>query len=240
MDAIINAFVMGAAAWALFLLMRWPSPAWAWRAGLLFAGYLALDDLATALTQWLPAANLLPGGWNWEGKIASLGLALLVIAAFDLDRNAIGWQGVQRNTRSTWVAVVLLVGLSTSLGFVFQPGAPDAETVAFQLLMPCLVEELVYRGIAPALLLGAVLKRGVAQGIPWRAVVVTGLLFGLWHGLSVKGGLPSFDWMPAVLPLVGGFAYGWLRFHSGSLLPVVIAHAGGNLAFHLHALFPAG
>lgn len=240
MDAVINAGVMGLAAWALFLLLRWPAPAWAWRAGLLFAGYLALDDLATALTQWLPAANVLPGGWNWEGKLASLALAGLVIAAFDLDRAAIGWQGVQRNTTSTWIAVVLLIGLSTSLGFVFLPGAPDRETVAFQMLMPGLVEELVYRGIAPALLLGAAMKHGGKAGIPWRVVVATGLLFGLWHGLSVDAGVPAFDWMPAVLPLVGGFAYGWLRFHSGSLLPVVIAHAGGNLAFHLHALFPAG
>lgn len=239
MDAVINALVMGAAAWGLFLLLRWPAPAWAWRAGGVFAGYLALDDLATALTQWLPAANLLPGDWNWEGKLASLGVALLAIAVFDLDRAAIGWQGVQRNRRSTWIAVVLLVGLSTSLGFVFQPGAADAETVAFQLLMPGLVEELVYRGIAPALLLGVLLRRGGKPGIPWRAVVATGLLFGFWHGLSVDDGVPAFDWMPAVLPLVGGFAYGWLRFHSGSLLPVVIAHAGGNLAFHLHAAWPA-
>jgi membrane protease YdiL (CAAX protease family) len=238
MDALINALVMGAAAFGLFLLMRWPSPAWAWRAGLLFAAYLSFDDLATALTQWLPAANLLPGAWNWEGKLASLGLALLAIAVFDLDRAAIGWQGVQRNSRSTWIAVVLLIGLSTSLGFVFQPSAPDVETVAFQLLMPGMVEELVYRGVAPALLLGALLKRGGRPGIPWRAVVATGLLFGLWHGLSVDDGVPAFDWMPAVLPLVGGFAYGWLRFHSGSLLPVVVAHAGGNLAFHLHALVP--
>lgn len=239
MDALLNALLMGAAAWLLFLLLRWPAPAWPWRAGLLLAAYLALDDLATALTQWLPAANRLPGGWNWEGKLVALALALAAIFLLRLDRAAIGWQGVQRNARSTWIAVSLLVALSASLGFVLRPGAPDGESLAFQGLMPGLVEELAYRGIAPALLLGAAAPQAGRDGTPWRVVLATGLLFGLWHGLSVDGGQPRFDWMPAVLPLVGGLAYGWLRFHAGSLLPVMLAHAGGNLAFYLYLLLPA-
>src|SRR5690606_41155715 len=152
------------------------------------AAYLALDDLATALTQWLPAANRLPGGWNWEGKLAALALALAAIFLLRLDRAAIGWQGVQRNARSTWIAVSLLVALSASLGFVLRPGAPDGESLAFQGLMPGLVEELAYRGIAPALLLGAAAPQAGRDGTPWRVVLATGLLFGLWHGLSVDGG----------------------------------------------------
>lgn len=240
MDALLNALVLGCLAWLMFFALRWPAPAWAWRAGFAFAAYLALDDLATALTQWLPAAGVFPGRWNWEGKLASLALALGVITWLRLDRQTIGLQGVQRRHVSTWVAVVLLVGLSTTLGFVFQPGAPGAETLAFQALMPGPVEELVYRGVAPALLLGAAARSAGEQSIPWRVVLATGLLFGLWHGLSVSDGVPGFDWMPAAIPLVGGLAYGWLRFHSGSLLPVVVAHAAGNLAFYLHALVPAG
>ncbi len=240
MDALINALLLGGVAWLLFLALRWPRPSWAWRAGLLFTAYLTLDDLATALTQWLPAANLLPGRWNWEGKLASLALAIVVIAAFRLDRQSLGLQGVQRNHRSSWIAMALLVGISTSLGFVFLPGAPGAETLAFQVLMPGAVEELVYRGIAPALLLGVAARYAGETGTPWRVVVVTGLVFGLWHGLSVSDGVPAFNWMPAVTPLVGGIAYGWLRFHSGSLLPLVVAHSLGNCAFYLHAVLPAG
>ena len=52
----------------------------------------------------------------------------------------------------------------------------DAETLAFQATMPGLAEELVYRGILPALLLGLVRHKPMEDGIPWAVVLATSVI----------------------------------------------------------------
>lgn len=205
-------------------------------AGLLFALYVGLDDVMTGLPSILPASGFLPGDWNWEGKVYSLLLSALVIvglkvAGFELDRRALGLVAHVRDAKVTVPATMLLIALSTTLGLVFRPGAADLETLLFQPTMPALAEELAWRGIAPALLLSLHAGRTLPAGIPWAVVAITGIGFGLWHGLSYGASGLSFDAMSALFPLIGGLAYGWLRFRSGSLVLPILAHGLGNLAF---------
>lgn len=75
--------------------------------------------------------------------------------------------------------------------------------------------------------------RNDSDRMPWNAIIVTALMFSIWHGLGLKGGALSFDVVPASFTLIGGLAYGWLRFNSGSLLYPVMAHCLGNLVFQL-------
>jgi len=87
-----------------------------------------------------------------------------------------------------------------------------AQLVAFvvlaSLLVP-IVEELTFRGL------------GISLMVPWGsvlAVVVTGLLFGLAHGLLI--GLPALAFF--------GLAVGWLRMKTGSVYPCMLVHASYN------------
>ena len=149
---------------------------------------------------------------------------------------ALGLTLSQRRLKASLVALVLFILWGFSLGLVFRPGAPDMETLAFQASMPGIVEELAYRGIAPALLLGLVRGRAPSQGIPWTVVFVTAAVFGAWHGLGYTDTGFSFDPMSALFPFIGSIAGGWLRFNSGSLLFPILAHNLANVAFHLSAL----
>jgi hypothetical protein len=69
-----------------------------------------------------------------------------------------------------------------------------------------LVEELTFRGIGFALL---------APYGKWVAILTTGLLFGVWHGLVVA------------LPVLAAFGIvlGWLRSTTGSVYPCIALHA---------------
>ena len=117
---------------------------------------------------------------------------------------------------------------SFGIGMFFGGGAPDAETVAFQLTAPGLAEEIVYRGVYIALLHRALPSvDGARRGWP---VIITAVAFGLWHGLSVREGAVSFDALSASFPFVGGLAYGWLRERTGSVAFPVVAHSLGNTA----------
>jgi membrane protease YdiL (CAAX protease family) len=71
------------------------------------------------------------------------------------------------------------------------------------------VEELTYRGVGYALM--------VPYGT-WVAILGTGVLFGLAHGLVI--GLPVLTFF--------GIAIGWLRMRTDSIYPPVLLHATFN------------
>jgi membrane protease YdiL (CAAX protease family) len=163
----------------------------------------------------------------------SLVLSALVITALRVSAATVGLTFRQRHTRIGLIALVLFVVWGTCLGLLFKPGAPDAETLAFQAFMPGLSEELVYRGILPALLLGLTRGKGPIEGMPWVVILATSAVFGIWHGLNYSHGTFGFDVMSALFPLIGSIPGGWLRFKTGSLLIPVLAHGVANVAFHL-------
>ena len=109
----------------------------------------------------------------------------------------------------------------------------DEARLAFQAFMPSLSEEIVYRGIVPAMLFGLINKKDPIEGIPWAVVLATSLIFGIWHGLKYSGGNFEFDTMSALFPFVGSIAGGWLRFKTKSLLIPMLGHSFANVAFHV-------
>ena len=123
----------------------------------LSAVYLGVDDLVTGLPSMFKDLDVIGGRWNWTGKLLSIFLSALVIVALRLSPMTVGLTFKQRHLKTGLIALVLFIIWGTCLGLLFKPGAPDAETLAFQLTMPGLAEEIVYRGIAPALLLGLLL-----------------------------------------------------------------------------------
>lgn len=240
MEAVVFAVSFAVLSFIVFLAFKPFDRRLALAFGLLFAAYLGLDDLVTGLPSASSAFRFTGGDWNWSGKVYSLLLAAAVIVALRIRPAAVGLTLAQRNLGTSLVALVLFILWGLSLGLLFKPPVASAETLAFQATMPGIVEELVYRGVAPALLLGLVRGREPAQGIPWTVVLITALAFGLWHGLGYSGGGFSFDLMSALFPFIGSIAGGWLRFNSGSLLFPVLAHGAANVAFHLSALVGAG
>ncbi len=209
------------------------------RFALLFALYLVLDDFLTGLPYSVPAFDLNPAHWNWAGKVYSILFSTTVIYGLRMSPQAVALTLPQRNVKAGAMSLVLLVPMGVVLALIYNPALPDAETVAFQLLMPALAEELAFRGIAPALLLGLVRGENPAAGIPWAVVFIAAVPFGVVHGLAYAGGQFSFDLPSALWTFSGGVIYGWLRFSTGSLLFPLLAHGLANVAFHLTPLIRA-
>lgn len=238
MDLIIFSASFAALSFVAFMLFRFMSPRLAIGAGVLFAIYLGLDDLATVIPRLVPTLEFVDASrWNWSGKFWSIALALIAMLALRLGRAEVGLIA-PKNIKVSLIVTAALITLSFSLGLVFDPDVPNAETVAFQLLMPGLAEELAYRGIAPAILLGLYRPGSTLQGqganrIPWNVILITSIMFAAVHGLSYGDGAFSFDLLSASFPFIGAVAYCWLRFYSGSLLFPIVAHGLGNTLFML-------
>jgi len=207
--------------------------------GLLFVAYVVLDDFVTGLPYTSEIFDLNPAHWNWAGKIYSILLSAAVIAWLRISADATGFMLPRRNVKWGAIALALLVPMGVVLALLYKPPAPDAETVAFQLLMPGLAEELAFRGIAPALLLGLVRGKSAPAQVPWVVVLIAAVPFGAVHGLGYAEGAFSLDLGSALWTFSGGIIYGWLRFSTGSLLFPLLAHGLTNVAFHLTPLMLA-
>ena len=235
MDYFLNAGALALLTTPLVALALWTSREHRWTWAVLFLVLLAFDDLAVGLPNVLPALE--PGGrWNWSGKILCTLWALAFLAFGPLSFREAGVTLRQRtgSVRAALFATMALTAASFGIGLAFGGGSFDAETLAFQLTMPGIAEELVYRGVFIALLHRALPSaEGVAR---WWPVVITAVAFGLWHGLSVNDGRVAFDGLSASFPLVGGLAYGRLRERTESVLLPLFAHNLGNTAALLGSL----
>ena len=198
---------------------------------ILCAIYLGLDDLVTGAGSTIKGLDAFH--WNWAGKFLSLALSAMVIAALRISAATVGLTFRQRHAKIGLMALVPFMVWGACLGFLFKPGAPDAETLAFQALMPGMSEELVCRGILPALLLGLIRGKGPIEGMPWVVILATATVFGAWHGLQYSHGKFGFDVLSALFPFIGSVPGGWLRFKTGSLVIPICAHGLANVAFHI-------
>ena len=202
---------------------------------------------------------------------AGLLMVALIIVAWDggLSRDDLGrsWEQVPAGLRYGGAAfgVVLLVLVVAALipatnGFLHDSRAQiSAGRLGYEigisiLLLTAIPEEFAFRGV----LLGSALKRWG----PWRASLVTSVLFGLWHiapslhtmsdNHVFKGEAGSVAGQ--VLLVLGailvtscaGLVFCWLRLRSGSLIAPILAHVATNgLAltvawFTVHHLLAAG
>lgn len=104
-------------------------------------------------------------------------------------------------------------------------------------LIPALGEEIGWRGW----LLPKLLRFG-----PWPAILLSGVIWGLWHAPVILLGhnYPGTPGWLALLAMVvfctvmGGI-FGWLRLRGGSVWPAALAHSSLNAAATLSILFIA-
>lgn len=217
-----------AAGGAIGLLGGWRSVSPPWL--LAAVGLVLLNDLLlTRLYGHLP--DLIPGQWNWEGKILGL-LATLAIAALP----AIGWtrSGLtlrQADLKAPLIVTGLYCLLFVGLALASSNEPSTAETRAFQLTLPGLEEEAFYRGVLLLVLDRAFAGRVRFLGVDWGwGAVLSSALFGLVHALDVLQGKVSFD--PMIFALTAGpsFIGVWIRLRTGSILLPVVMHNLGNAA----------
>ena len=178
------------------------------------------------------------GGWGRVLTSALIGVAVVLVATAACLTVAImaGWLEVD------WSMGGLMAQTSAK--------APERPLPPAGVLLPALAVQTVVGGctINAALALGEETGwRGWLLGAlaplgPWRAVALTGAVWGLWHAPLIVMGYEYASQIPAVagIGLFTLFCMGlgtllaWLRTRSGSILPAAITHGSLNAC----ALFP--
>ena len=207
--------------------------AWLLAAALLFA----INEVAVTRGLWLlPRTPGLDGNWNWSGKLLALAVTLAIAALPIFGWRRIGLTFRQEQLRGALVTTGVLLCLYAALAWVMGDGGGDAETLAFQLTMPGLEEEIFYRGVFLLALDRAFTSRIRVGGAPigW-SLLLCSLMFGLIHGLGVRNSVWSFDLMAFALPFIGAIPAVWLRAKTGSVVLPIVMH---NLVNTLFVVLP--
>jgi membrane protease YdiL (CAAX protease family) len=199
------------------------------------------------------ANRLLPAPWDAFAKVViAVGFVLWARRSIGLTWDELGCGRANVGAGLRWGAVAaLVVGGAIALLVVipasrssFVDAKVTADSAVEHVLKPLLViplgtvlfEELVFRGV----LLG-VLLRDESQ---LRAIVVSSILFGLWHvppALSDAAGKSTVSTLGVVIGTVAattiaGAVFAWLRLRSGSLIAPICAHIATNSFAYVGAL----
>lgn len=103
----------------------------------------------------------------------------------------------------------------------------NLETLAFQLTVPGIDEEIIFRGILLGLLMSSLKENIKFLGNP--SVLLTGILFGLMHALTLKNDLSiNFNSIYFFQTGIAGYIWGWITIKSRSILMAILSHNFSN------------
>lgn len=206
----------------------------------LFSVIYIVYQIVLVLPTMFEGCRFIESGWNWEGKIFAIAFGLLTYFIFMkhfAPNNFFTLKQNPANKKKTWIVCITVIILMSVLYYFIAQSEFDLETLAFQLTMPAIDEEIMFRVVLLGLLLTS-----LPEKVPYLAnpsILLTGVLFGLLHALTLtKEYHIRFDLLYFIHTGAGGYVFGWLAVKSRSVALPVLTHGGTNflaaLATMLH------
>jgi len=182
------------------------------------------------------ALSISPFQWNWIGKALEFSWPLIIVFI-------LGWLTPEEvglklpKEKSGWLPG-LIVGLvfasyAIIMSLLFGDEIPqdklNLETIFYQMTMPGLAEEIVYRGVFLVILNKYLGRQWKFWGIRfgWGLVLVS-ILFVLVHIITYSSGEKQIVWNTcpdSILEYLAiSFSLGFLREKTGSIWPCVVCH----------------
>jgi uncharacterized protein len=202
----------------------------------------SLFFLATTLILFIPVLPFMAQfNWNWQGKFLTFisAVAFVYFLPFLSAKNA-GF--TFKVNKSVWLPFIIL--LAISIGYnIYENGGIEGdrtkEYLLFQLTMPGLSEEPVFRGVMLGLLNAVFVSRKKILGVNfgWGAFIQA-LIFGAGHAIyfDEKQHL-QFYLSGFTVTFVLGIFITYLREKGESLIPALLFHNLFNASLPLIRLF---
>lgn len=199
--------------------------------GCYFIYYFALT-----LQSHFDCFNIIDGSWNWDGKIYGIvcGIAIYFIFRRQLSNNNFFTLKQDKVGLKSALKVAIAILSIAILGGVVNDREFNIETLLFQISMPGIDEEIMYRGV----LLGLMCSALRAGGAAWRnpAIIINAVLFGLVHSLSLGDGALQFNSVNFMWTGLLGYGFGYITIKTRSILIPMLTHNLYNFTLNLLAM----
>jgi uncharacterized protein len=221
---------------------------------LLFILAFVINALALRLVEFVPSAAFKPLlginlNWNWEGKLvavlATIALYFLLRSHFK-DHDFFTFKQNRQGLRPALIYAAIPVILAIVSMFLLGSAVPyTLETLLFQLTMPGLDEEPLYRGILLGLLMAALARPLPGSNTPissgtWPAII-TAILFGMIHALRLNADWSvRFDALYFLNSAAAGWCWAKCCLHSRSLVLPICSHNLTNALGYLTLALKSG
>ncbi len=180
--------------------------------------------------------NIIDGSWNWDGKIYGIvcGIAIYFIFRRQLSNNNFFTLKQDKAGLKSALKVAVAILAIAILGGVVNDREFNIETLLFQISMPGIDEEIMYRGV----LLGLMCSALRAGGATWRnpAIIINAVLFGLVHSLSLGDGALQFNSVNFMWTGLLGYGFGYITIKTRSILIPMLTHNLYNFTLNLLAM----
>lgn len=195
-----------------------------------FALIYIIYQLILVLPKLSSALNFIGGNWNWEGKLFGIIWGIIcyfIFRKYFSENDFFTFKQDRNGFKTALIATIISVLLVTAIAYLTGEDKFNVETLAFQLTMPAIDEEIMFRGILLGLLMTALRDKISFLGNP--AILLTAILFGFIHALTLEKDFSvNFEPIYFLHTGIGGFVFGWITVKSRSILLAVLAHGLAN------------
>jgi len=201
---------------------------------IVFALYMILDYVVIVLPIHFEYLDFIDLKKNWTGKIFSYVLAAVFLLSYKrIPLKEFGLTLVQKEGSRSFAVKTTIIILIFMIGYCFFIGRHKAsiENIMFQLIMPSIVEEIADRGVLLTLLSMIFISNlKIGKTYFGMGVIITAVLFGLFHGLNIKNDLSmTMNWVLFIYTGVLGFVFALVKERTGSLVYPVLLHIIVNI-----------
>jgi membrane protease YdiL (CAAX protease family) len=187
-------------------------------------------QLIEPMPKLYPFFDFIKSSWNWDGKILGVFWGLVCFFIFKnhfTDNNFFRIRQERKNIKKTLIVSVILIFSTAAIWFAFGKSEFDMDTLMFQLIIPGIDEEIMYRGVLLGLLMNCIKENVLLKSC--FGILITAVLFGFAHALQFGIGYSiHFDWIYFVQTSFFGYILGWIAIKSRSILLPVIVHNISN------------
>ena len=200
-----------------------------------------ISSVALFLPHLVDSLHLINGNWNGNGKIYSIlcGIAMYFVFCRQFsDNNFFTLKQNRDGLKSAIIATIAIIDFSI-LPIILAQNIEelaihkefDLETLFFQISMPGIDEEIVFRGILLGLMC-SILRSGTStSGNP--AIIINAILFGLGHALRFYNEEVTFHTGVFIGTSISGYAFAYITVKTRSILIPILAHNVCNFAKNL-------
>ncbi|WP_166921512.1 CPBP family intramembrane glutamic endopeptidase [Flavobacterium poyangense] len=193
----------------------------------LFAVIFILYQLILKAPKEFVSLQVIKGQWNWTGKLLGIIFGFILYSILKDKLKPFDFLQFKQNPKTFFKTMLLAFLMVCTSFFSYFDSVKEFnwETLLYQLSMPGLDEELMFRAILLGLLLTC-LRDKIKMG-KWTlgnpSILIIGILFGLVHALHFKNNI-KFESYIFFCTFLSGYIWSWVTVESKSILLPVISH----------------